>query len=205
MSATWGKQMTTYRSRCAVAVATLALAAACTADKQEGPPPTTTMPAPSTTAPTGTSLPTAPSVTRPLDAVDYARDPCTSLTTAQRQTLGITEASPGDIAIEGAECYFSGSSIETIAVVFASNVDSGLSSRYYEHTTGTWAYWQPSELDGYPALAFGTSDPLDCNVAVALTDTLYFWTSADARTPSERCVTARSAASSVLATIRAAN
>jgi hypothetical protein len=196
--------MTTYRSRCVVALATLALAA-CTASKQEGPPSTTTTPEPSTTTPTSAGVPTAPRVTRPLDPGAYASDPCTSLTTAQRQALGITEARPGDIAIEGAECYFSGESIETIAVVFAANVDSGLSSRYYENTVGAWAYWQPSELDGYPALAYGNSDPLNCNVAVALTDTLYFWTSADARTPSERCATARSAAANVLATVKAAN
>lgn len=196
--------MTTYRSRLAMALVALALAA-CTTNKQEGPPSTTTTPEPPPTTHTSATVPTAPRVTRPLEAGAFASDPCTSLTSAQRQTFGITEASPGDIAREGAECYFSGESIEPIAVVFASNIDSGLSSRYYEHMTGAWFYWQPSELDGYPAVAYGNRGPLDCNVAVALTDTLYFWTSAEARTPSERCATARTVASNVLATIKGAN
>lgn len=66
-----------------------------------------------------------------------------------------------------------------------------------------WEQWQPTELDGYPALVFGTSDPNECNFAVGLTDTLYFWTTVD--DGDKRCPRGRTAAAAVLATIRAAS
>lgn len=48
-------------------------------------------------------------------------------------------------------------------MVFASNVDSGLSHVYAQNSANTWDYREPTEVHGYPAVGFeAIADKLAC-------------------------------------------
>jgi hypothetical protein len=182
--------------------------AACNSDKQEAIPTKTTKTWPPvvtfTTTPTGPPT-TAPPVTQPLDASAYEADPCTSLTDTQKQTFGIDRAEPVNIDIDGKECYFSRGADDQrrIWVVFRSNTTIGLSGKYAENAAGAWDYWQPTEVNGYPAVAFDNdAESGHCSFAVGVSDQLYYVVSDEAIPGEERCATARNVATTILENIR---
>ncbi len=176
--------------------------AACETNKDEAIAPTSTRSAPPPDTTTD-SLSTAPPVAAPLDARHFELAPCDSLTPQQRRALDFTSAKPANIARDGEECLFERHPGDAALVVFAANVSRGLGARYAEHSTGTWEQWEPTELDGYPALVFGTSERGECNFAVGITDSLYYWATVD--DPDERCPRGRAVAAAVLTTIKAGN
>ena len=192
-------------SRLMLALLLLPIAAACNTNKNEAIAPTSTSsaPPPPQSDTTTNSLPAAPPVAAPLDARHFELDPCDSLTAKQQRTLGIKSAERIDFTRDGQACHFVRRPGDTVLVVFASNVGNGLSSRYIEHSSGTWNQWEPTEIDGYPALVFGTSERGECNFAVGITDSLYYWATVD--DPDERCPRGRAVAAAVLTTIKAGN
>jgi hypothetical protein len=204
--------MNTYRSRCAVVLAALALLTACTADKQETPP--TTTPAESTVSRTTTpstatgTRTTAPPVTQPLTAGDFGLDPCATLTPTQREALAITDAEFTDLAREGAGCDFRRGPDDRATVVFATRVGLGLDRVYAQNSSMTWDYWEPTTIDGYPAVGYNAivdNETTLCNFAIGISDSLYFWVTAAAENDNDRCRTARQVASAILATVKAVN
>ena len=129
--------------------AALTLLTACGTTKEEATTPTTSPPPPTTSQPPTTkSVPKAPPVAAPLDARHFELAPCDSLTAGQRQDFGIRSAEPVNITQDGEECLFVRHPGDTVYVLFASNVDSGLSHLYAQNADRTWDYWEPTEIDG---------------------------------------------------------
>lgn len=196
--------MLTRRGRLATVAALAALAvASCSSDKQEVVPTTTTTTPPPVTRTTTATAPSAPAVANPLDASDFVARPCTSLTKAQQRQYGITRTERTTLAAaEGESCFFYRTGADRFWVVFSSRISNGLSYRYIEHDRGSWGYWKPTDLDGYPAVAFGNTDPPACFFAVGVSDSLHFWVKAS---PDEACTESRAVAAAILANIKAAN
>jgi hypothetical protein len=187
---------------------TLTLVAAC--DGGATSPPTTTANTPSsnsTSQPSASADPAtqAPKVQNPLDASSFVLDPCKSLTEAQQQQFGLSNGKI-DTAVEGPSCFYKQAGKPAVAVVFASKIKGGLSSRYFEHSRGYWSYWEPTTVDSYPAVGFVAtiSDPgtLSCHFSIGVTDSLYFWVTADDNPGVARCTASKNVASAVLATIK---
>jgi hypothetical protein len=189
-----------------VALASLMLLAACTGDKPSDPTPTT-----ATTRPSPPPDPAreAPPVQNPLDAVAFEGEPCRSLTDAQQKLFGFDSAKI-DHGLEGERCLFlKAKTKQATSVTFASKMTDGLSGRYSEHASGTWNYWEPTVIDGYPAVAFSTilsgqPGPDGCNLGVGIKDSLYFWVTVDAHDGGNGCAEARDVATAVLSTVKAA-
>jgi hypothetical protein len=88
---------------------------------------------------------------------------------------------------------------------------TGLESWYDAHSQGAWQYWEPTEIDGFPAVVFEVSPAetkVACQIAVGLSDSSDFsveYRFRPAATPDKNpCVEVRAVASLVLSTIKAA-
>lgn len=197
----------------------LALLAACDSEATPPPPSTTsTSASPTTTTTTFTPPAGVPRVANPLDGSAFEQAPCTSLTPAQRKQLGLDDGRPGtgdnpDQSEDSCTYFDHDPATELIVYVnyYLEDVD-GLSDRYKYQRNGSYPRWEPTNVDGYPAVVFHSNigEPADCNLDVGINDTTVFgvkvfyyrwkgWTGQDP------CVQARSIASAVLATIKAAN
>lgn len=195
-----------------LAVLSTALLTSCTDD----PAPTL----PSTTTTTTTAPPTprdSPPVRNPLDVRKFVADPCTSLTPEQltELSLGDRRESTGDDADQSEDgCTYLDLDPATRLIVYVNyypDVTDGLEYRYDQHQAGQWVVWNPTEVDGYPAVAFRSKDdPTGCLVDVGLSDTDFFnikyfyyaWVGYDGR---DTCAAATNVAAAVLATVKAAN
>ncbi|ONI79739.1 hypothetical protein ALI144C_23590 [Actinosynnema sp. ALI-1.44] len=194
------------RRLAALALLPLTLTIACDNSTTTTPPTTTSTTTPRTTP----NSPQAPRVPTPLDAVAFTTDPCRSLTDNQRQRLGVDKGEVTEIAREGVSCFYRypGGTPSAVSVTYATKDQAGLNSRYNQHAAGFFNYWAPDTVDGHPALGYGASDSADpnprtCNFAIALTDTLYFWVTADDTPGAAKCSATKEVASAVLATIKA--
>lgn len=186
--------MLALRHRAAAVLIPLALLAACTAEETGTPvraTPTTASHTPSFGA---------PSVPDPLDATAFATDPCASLTDAQRDELGVDHAAERTVA-NGAKCDYSGG---MFASVLYSNKESGLAYLYGLNEADVLAHWEPTEVDGYPAVAYAArSRPEVCEVAVGLSDSMYVSVGRFDESGDDRCAMSKRLAGVVLSTIRA--
>jgi Protein of unknown function (DUF3558) len=143
----------------------------------------------------------APRVDTPLDADAFVAEPCASLSDTQRTALALVSATSRDVA-DGVICEYRTKSDAEMSV-FYSNRPSGLNFVYRMNEGGAWGLWEPTEVDGYPAVAYNLPDHPDlCSVAVGLSDSLYFSANADADSAADRCSTAKSLAAAVLSTIK---
>lgn len=175
----------------------LALLAACTTERTGTPtsPPT---------SPSGPSTDTldfgTPSVTEPLDGTAFLADPCSGLTPEQQAEFGVGGGTERTVE-NGPKCDYSGA--EAVSVLF-SDKDTGLSYLYGLQESGTWATWEPFELDGYPAVTYVKNAGKTCDVAVGLSDESYF-SVAVPLVPGDDldCARARDWAARVLETVRA--
>lgn len=151
------------------------------------------------------TTPPAPPVSDPLDAGDFESDPCTSLTEDQQREFGVTGVERTTLtATEGESCFFVRKpTSDNLLVAFASKISNGLSYRYMERARGSWTYWQPTEVDGYPAVAYGGTEPPSCFFAVGISDSLHFWVAGSK--DDTTCTESRTVASTILANIKAAN
>ncbi|MCE7004116.1 DUF3558 domain-containing protein [Kibdelosporangium philippinense] len=201
--------MTGRRARItAVVLLPLALAAACDSSDPAPPPATTTSSTPATTTSVNPAT-LAPRVTNPLKADRFTADPCSSLTSAQQQQFGIIRTDVDDDR-EGVGCRYGypNWTPTASAVEYATKVSIGLSYRYAEHARGSYDYWQPTDVDGYPAVGYTATKPEDpgpdlCSFAIGLADTLFFSVTAEDKSGVARCSTAKDLASAVLANIKA--
>jgi hypothetical protein len=141
-------------------------------------------------------------VANPLDASSFVADPCASLSEAQRHEYSITSAERSTLPTGGETCYFARTPVDSLLVVF-SNDPNGLNSLYTRYAHESGFHWQPTKLDGYPAVVFGEKANPDCTFAVGISDSLYFWVKASY--DDETCTTSKPVASTVLANIKAAN
>jgi hypothetical protein len=177
-----------------------------------------TSPGPTTTTTTTTSRTlAAPAVRDPLDASDFEAEPCTSLTAAQLTELSLGGAHDGNAGnADQAEdnCTYFDLDPATDLIVYVNyypEVDDGLSGRYLEHQGRQWDVWAPTEIDGYPAVAFRVkADRTACDLDIGLSDTSYvnvrlFYFAWKGYGGSDTCAQVRTVGEAVLATIKAAS
>lgn len=200
-------------------VLSLTLLAGCDSEAAPSPPSTSTT-SPTVTTTTFTPPPGVPRVPNPLDGSAFEQDPCTSLTPAQRKQLGLDDGrlgTGGNPEESDDNCtYFDRDPATELLVYVNYYLDDdwvGLSSRYEEHTSGgQYPKWEPMQVDGYPAVAFhyNPGEPAECNLDVGISDTTvfnikvlyYLWKGYHGQ---DTCAEAKTIASAVLATIKAAN
>lgn len=182
------------RLRTAAVLIPLALLAACVSE--EAGTPVTTAPRTSSVTPSFG----APSVADPLDAAAFVADPCTSLTPAQQDELGVDDGNERTVG-NGIKCDYAGG---IFASVLYSNKKSGLAYLYGLNQDDVWAHWDPTEVDGYPAVAYAPrANPERCEVAVGLSDSSYVSVGVYSDTGDDRCAAGKSLAGVVLSTIKA--
>lgn len=187
----------------------LGLIAACDSGADPTPPPVTTT---ASTPPATTSTDPAaqaPRVTAPLNADRFIADPCLSLTTAQQKQFGMTRTEKKEVGRDGIGCFYGYPNWTPTAsvVAYATNMPTGLSARYAQHARGIYPYWEPTVVDGYPAVGYTASKATDpgpklCNFAIGLTDTLHFVVTAEDKPGAAQCSTAKEVASAVLTTMK---
>lgn len=187
----------------AAALIAAAVLAAC-----DGDPPKTT--ATSTSQPGTSANPSAqaPPVKQPLDATPFLADPCRGLTEVQRQTLALPDGT-GDPSAR--LCRFTTAKFELLVdLVFFPSNPGGLDRLYLQHSQGQWKHWEPTEIDGYPAVLHQDSPSgtrTDCYVAVGISDSAFFkvrYALADADVKGKSpCAEGQAVASAVLSTIKA--
>jgi hypothetical protein len=177
----------------------------------------TTSPAPTTTTTTTSRTLAAPAVRDPLDASDFEADPCTSLTAAQLTELSLgdpREGEAGNVNQSEDNCTYADLDPATALIVYVNyypEVDDGLSGRYLEHQGTQWDVWAPTEIDGYPAVAFRVkADPTECDLDIGLSDTSFvnvrlFYYAWKGYAGSDTCAQVRTVGAAVLATIKAAS
>lgn len=191
----------------AAALAATAVLAGCDSDPPQTTP-TVTAPGTSQTTTSTNSSAQAPPVKQPLVATRFDADACQSLTEFQRRSLSLA----GGTSDPPGKCDFASAGTEIVVkLIYYSNNTSGLSALYEAHSQGSWEYWEPTELDGYPAVLYEVSPnktKLSCEVAVGISDSLYFsvryvFYNGDpgGKNP---CVEGRAVASAVLSTIKTA-
>lgn len=153
----------------------------------------------------------APRVTNPLDASRFLPKPCEVLTAAQLQALnlpapGKTDTDTPLAKAAGPACLWQNSdSRSTVGVALMSGNKNGLSDTYSVPERWAKGYFEPTEVDGYPAVFNGSSDfrsQGDCQITVGITDTLAFSASESGRLKERSCDRAKQVASMVIQTIK---
>jgi hypothetical protein len=178
------------RRHVAAALLPLVLLAACTTEETGTP----------TTAPATPSF-GAPAVPHPLDIDAFAADPCTSLTPEQQDEFMVDSGNDRTVA-NGNKCDYGGG---TFMSVLYSTEKSGLSYLYELNEHDIWSRWEPTEVDGYPAvLHVSRNKPEVCDVAVGLSDTAYVSVSVLVSFGDDACPPAEEGAERVMETIKAA-
>lgn len=162
------------------AAVTLALAAlaGCSSQGEAGPQPTGSGSG-SSTAPSDDPSNGAPKVEHPLDTGKFQKDPCSVLTAAQVQSLGLSKKGEPDVKNAlGPKCFFSGSAAPVgmgFGVTFVTANTQGLASIYGQKDT--LKVFDPQSIQGYPAIDYGVSDMRSegsMGLAVGVTDQLTF-------------------------------
>ncbi|MFI7677079.1 DUF3558 domain-containing protein [Actinophytocola sp. NPDC049390] len=207
--------MTSPKIRLAVMAAVSALAlTAC--DSEPTPPVTGTSTTPIPSTPTDPEN-QAPKVRNPLDIKKFVDDPCSSLTATQLADLKLIdpEVNRGDDAYEaevGCNYNLNPKNTLTAYVNYFPRIKNGLTYIYTDRRPATPSpHWTPTEIDGFPAVVHAPSkDRTRCHVDVGTSDTTFFdvtyyyydWNDWDGR---DTCAAAKSIATAVLTTIKAAN
>lgn len=212
--ATRGKRWAKGRWRATLLIAAAVLTACDTATPPENDNTTTT--APPTTTTTSRQL-AAPPVREPLGAKDFEANPCTSLTDAQLTELSLGGAHEGNA--ENADqakdnCTYFGLDPASDLIVYVNyypDIDDGLSGRYLERQGQDWDVWAPTEIDGFPVVAFRVkADRTACDLDIGLSDTSFvnvrlFYLLWKGYAGSDTCAQVRTVGEAVLATIKAAS
>lgn len=158
---------------------TLATAAACTTTTSGNPSATsgtssTTQSSPSQSNSNEVPGPGVPKVDSPINTSRFLRAPCDSLTRDQvTELLGSgAEAKPDVAAPAGPTCDWhpAGASHAAVHVIFGAVDNLGLTSVYRARGTTYKLFEVLEPIDGYPVVAYGTSDrrTTDGMCAVAL-------------------------------------
>lgn len=168
----------------------VALLAGCS-DKKTGTatPATPTGGGETTSTTTERSTPTsgtgAPKVTSPLDASKYISQPCTVLSAATLQSYKISKAGKPDTDSEvakvaGPSCGWASDDQPVpkgYNVGLLTGNKKGLSDTYRGGPKAFPGYFEPTEVDGYPAVFNDLIDARKngaCNITVGISDTLAF-------------------------------
>lgn len=126
----------------------------------------------------------APTVEHPLDTTTFQEDPCTVLTPAQGEQLNVgTAGQPIDATLGNACEWRNEETHGYVQIRFNDKSGIGLSGEYRANEQGKFAYFDPMEVDGYPAVStdivdrrkrgvcvvvVGVSDPVEFEIALQL-------------------------------------
>lgn len=169
---------------------------------------------PSATA-SGSNIPAhgAPTVANPLGAEKYLQNPCGLMTTAQTAELGGMTAPEEDLrGVAGPQCKWRDPSekINNLTIAFLVAGAGGLSGAYAAHEQGGTAYFEPTEISGYPAVYIDQIDARKqgtCSLTVGIRDDLAMSIIASFQTTSPNysnpCPIAAKAAEFAVATLKA--
>lgn len=198
--------MTGVRVRLPLAAALLPLAVAIGCGSQErgeavpGPSPSSSE---SSQARPGSK---APPVTEPLEAGKYLDDPCASLTAPQQQSFAMEAGTAGKNEI-GVSCRWNvDGGATSVGVSYPTQNRNGLSNVYALNDSLGTGYFEPTEIDGYPAVYQGAVDNRDrgdCGLAVGIRDDLFFLVVVRSDVGNDSCKAAANVASAVIETIKA--
>jgi hypothetical protein len=208
----------------AAGLATVLLLAAGCSDKQNG----TALPATGATTTNPTDVPTsertttppsstgtAPRVSDPLDATKFLPQPCTALSAAALQAMNTTK--PGEPDTDSAVAKSAGPSCiwtsddkpesTVFSVGFITGNKNGLSDTYRGGKKAFPGYFEPTEVDGYPAVFNDLTDDRSngaCNLTVGISETMAFRTGIDASrdTGTRACDIAKQVAAAAIKTLR---
>ncbi len=150
----------------------------------------------------------APPVQDPLDASKYLKDPCSSLTESQQQEFNVT-SSRENSDDDNSGCRWNvGDGSTSPGVSYATGIEEGLDRLYALNDTGHWdkGYFEPTEVSGYPAVyveIVDNRDRGDCNLAVSISDDLFFNSNVLTRAGNDACGAAENVAKAVIETIKA--
>jgi hypothetical protein len=186
-------------------------------DTQAGTP-TAASSATSTTGPGGPSgAPSAsndhgaPRVANPLDATRFLPKPCEVLTATQLQALELPATGKSDTdsplaKAAGPACLWQNSDRpSTVGVALMSGNKNGLSDTYSVPERWANGYFEPTEVDGYPAVFNGPGESRSrgtCQITVGISDTLAFSAEEQGRLKERSCDRAKQVASMVIQTIK---
>jgi hypothetical protein len=151
------------------AFAALALLTACTG--KTGTTSGSASPAPTGEA-TGNGAPKVPAA---LNADGILADPCSALSAAQQDDIGMVKPGKGDQGPTGPECRWksAGSSLNSVEVSPFTANENGLSDIYGQKAAK--AYFEPVTVAGYPAVSTNVSDLRSsgtCPLWIGVTDQL---------------------------------
>lgn len=124
-------------------------------------------------APTGK----APRVSAPLPTAEITANPCNALSSSQMTELGIMPPGKASTNDAGPICQWQGAANPSNAAfinVLTAN-KNGLDAIYTNHDLGKLAYFEPTEVDGYPGVYGEATDERStgsCTVTVGVTDQL---------------------------------
>lgn len=122
----------------------------------------------------------APKVENPIDAGQFEEQPCDALTTAQATELNV--GPEGELADTefGKGCLWRNAETGgATSIAFMSNIRRGLSIVYGEEKAGYYKYFEPTELEGFPAVISNKGEgrpTANCSLTVGLSDELAFLT-----------------------------
>lgn len=190
----------------------LLLAVGCSAEKGGNPSPVAGGNSADPSNP-GTHAPElAPRVKDPIDADRFVSNPCLALTTEQARSLGATKAgkprTTGDTAeTAGPGCVWHNRDAgDAFSASFITGNENGLDDAYLGNKQGQFEYFEPTTVDGYPAVFSDIADLRDtgnCVLSVGVSDELEvaFGTQGyEGKTDS--CGAARDVASAALKTMK---
>jgi hypothetical protein len=155
----------------------------------------------------------APRVAHPLDASKFLAAACSSLTAADLSTLNLTGAtSESHITAKSPVCNWDAFNATDAAknyhvgVTWETIDTNGLSAIY--SLKSEMAYWQPTQIGGYPAVIAGQLDQRldgDCVVDVGVSDSLFFFVgyqTSDSSVVPQSCALATRAAADVIKNLK---
>jgi hypothetical protein len=158
-----------------------------------------------------TSASSAPHVTKPLNGDAYFAKPCAVLTPAQMRTLelpnpGKQDTDSDQAKLTGPGCQWDDdSTLSTLGFDFLPHEKGGLDWTYRQGKY-VWSYFEPTEVDGYPAVFNSLGDHRaegSCNITVGIADSQAFqMEEIGERSGPKSCDRVKQAASLVISTIK---
>jgi hypothetical protein len=162
-------------------------------------------------APTGEATDNgAPKVPAPLNADGVLADPCSALSAAQQDEIGMVKPGEGDQGPTGPECRWKSvsSSLNSVEVSPFTANKNGLSDIYAQKAGS--AYFEPLTVAGYPAVSTDVSDLRsggDCPLWVGVSDQLAVVVTAqlgEGKNQTTPCVVAQKVAEAMIRHLRGA-
>lgn len=116
----------------------------------------------------------APKVVDPLDPTSVVNDPCGALSSSQLDQLGLTEGEerPNE-GLESGACRWQRAteSLDSVSLSVVVENEDGLNALYADK--GSYEYFEPTEVSGYPAVYASLLDSRDsgiCDLWIGVND-----------------------------------